>query len=110
MTFQGKEMAFYLSRNYLCKNQILTYGKYEVLSSNFTFLGSSGGGYGSDDGGGLSPLAALIAPLAALALLGAASLVSLNPTLLQLAVIQGKRKRRRRRWADNEENIDYQVN
>ena len=78
--------------------------------SHSYLLGSSGGGYGSDDGGGLSPLAALIAPLAALALLGAASLVSLNPTLLQLAVINGKRKRRRRRWADNEENVDYQVN
>ena len=55
----------------------------------FLFEGSSGGGYG--DEGGLSPLAALIAPLAALALLGAASLISLNPTLLQLAVINGKR-------------------
>ena len=56
-------------------------------------------------------MAALIAPLAALALLGAASLISLNPTLLQLAVINGKRKkrRRRRRWAENEENDDYQV-
>lgn len=52
----------------------------------------------------------MIAPLAALALLGAASLVSLNPTLLQLAVIQGKRRRRRRRkrWADNEEEDEYQ--
>ena len=61
--------------------------------------------------GGLSPLAALIAPLAALALLGAASLVSLNPTLLQIAVIQGKRRRRRRRkrWADNGEEYEYQV-
>ena len=60
----------------------------------------------------MSPLAALIAPLAALALLGAASLISLNPTLLQIAVIQGKRRRRRRRrrWADHEEDDDnYQV-
>ena len=56
-------------------------------------------------------MAALIAPLAALALLGAASLISLNPTLLQLAVINGKRKkrRRRRRWAENQANDDYQV-
>ena len=59
----------------------------------------------------MSPLAALIAPLAALALLGAASLISLNPTLLQIAVIQGKRRRRRRRkrWADHKEDDEVIV-
>jgi hypothetical protein len=77
------------------------------FNSYIHILGSSGGG-GGGGVGGLSPLAALIAPLAALALLGAASLVSLNPTLLQIAVIQGKR-RRRKRWADNEEENEYQV-
>ena len=47
----------------------------------------------------LNPLASLIAPLAALVLLGAASLLSSNPVLLQLAVLNGNtgRKRRRRR-------------
>jgi len=79
----------------------------EEYVDDYDKTGTSGGGYGGGDGG-LSPLAALIAPLAALALLGAASLISLNPTLLQLAVINGKRKRRRRRWADNEENDEYQ--
>ena len=82
------------------------------LRTFFYFSGSSGGGYGGSGGGigALTPLAALIAPLAALALLGAASLVSLNPTLLQIAVIQGKRrKRRRKRWADNEEGYAQKV-
>ena len=41
----------------------------------------------------IAPLAALIAPLAALALLGSATLVAINPTLVQLAVI-GRRKKR----------------
>jgi len=54
-------------------------------------------GYG---GGGVSsainPLAAVIAPLAALALLGAATAVALNPVLVSLAVITGKKKRKRR--------------
>jgi len=40
----------------------------------------------------IAPLAALIAPLAALALLGSATLVAINPTLVQLAVI-GRKKR-----------------
>ena len=58
--------------------------------------------------GTLSPLATLVAPLAALALLGAASLISLNPTLLQIAVVSGRR-RRRKRWADNEDSPEYMV-
>ena len=43
---------------------------------------------------GINPLAALIAPLAGLALLGAAAAVSINPVLVQLAVINGGRKKR----------------
>lgn len=58
--------------------------------------------------GTLSPLATLVAPLAALALLGAASLISLNPTLLQIAVVSGRR-RRRKRWTDNEDDPGYMV-
>lgn len=53
-------------------------------------------GYGGDSGGGgINPLAALIAPLAGLALLGAAAAVSINPVLVQLAVINGGRRKRR---------------
>ena len=55
-------------------------------------------GYGGGDdsgGGGINPLAAFIAPLAGLALLGAAAAVSINPVLVQLAVINdGGRKKR----------------
>ena len=51
-------------------------------------------GYGGSSGGGINPLAALIAPLAGLALLGAAAAVSINPVLVQLAVINGGRKKR----------------
>ena len=55
-------------------------------------------GYGGDDGGAINPLAAFLAPLAGLALLGAAAAVSINPVLVQLAVINGgKRKRRHAR-------------
>ena len=50
-------------------------------------------GYG-DSGGGINPLAAFIAPLAGLALLGAAAAVSINPVLVQLAVVNGGRKKR----------------
>lgn len=53
-------------------------------------------GYGGDSGGGINPLAAFIAPLAGLALLGAAAAVSINPVLVQLAVVNGGKKRRRR--------------
>ena len=54
----------------------------------------------------LNPLAALIAPLAALALLGAASFVSANPTLLTLAVLNnGKRKKRKRRSEDGNTEV-----
>ncbi len=40
----------------------------------------------------INPLAALIAPLAGLALLGAASAVAVNPVLLKLVTIRGKRE------------------
>merc|ERR1711983_503246 len=53
-------------------------------------------GYGADETGGINPLAAFIAPLAGLALLGAAAAVSINPVLVQLAVINdGKRRKKR---------------
>jgi len=52
-------------------------------------------GYGGGDDGGINPLAALIAPLAGLALLGAAAAVSINPVLVQLAVINGGRRKKR---------------
>ena len=42
-------------------------------------------------------MAALIAPLAGLALIAAASAVSVNPLLLQLVTISRNRRRRRRR-------------
>ena len=42
----------------------------------------------------VNPLAALIAPLAGLALIAAASAVSVNPLLLQLVTISRNRKRR----------------
>ena len=45
----------------------------------------------------INPLAALIAPLAGLALIAAASAVSVNPLLLQLVTISRNRRRRRRR-------------
>ena len=38
-------------------------------------------------------MAALIAPLAALALLGAAAAVAINPILVQLAVVSGRKRR-----------------
>ena len=44
----------------------------------------------------INPLAALIAPLAGLALIAAASAVSVNPLLLQLVTISRNRRRRRR--------------
>jgi hypothetical protein len=53
--------------------------------------GYSGGGGGGL--GGINPLAALIAPLAALALLGAAAAVAINPILVQLAVVSGRKRR-----------------
>ena len=66
---------------------------------SFACLFSGYGGVGGGTGVGLlaagtviAPLAALIAPLAALALLGSATLVAINPTLVQLAVI-GRKKR-----------------
>ena len=43
----------------------------------------------------INPLAALIAPLAGLALIAAASAVSVNPLLLQLVTISRNRRRRR---------------
>ena len=51
---------------------------------------------GSSSAAVINPLAALIAPLAALALLGAAAAVALNPVLVQVAVITGGKRRRRR--------------
>jgi len=45
---------------------------------------------------GINPLAALIAPLAGLALLGAAAAVSINPVLVQLAVVSSGRRRKKR--------------
>ena len=45
----------------------------------------------------INPVAALIAPLAGLALIAAASAVSVNPLLLQLVTISSNRRRRRRR-------------
>ena len=62
----------------------------------FSGYGGGGGGTGVGllaAGTVIAPLAALIAPLAALALLGSATLVAINPTLVQLAVI-GRRKKR----------------
>jgi uncharacterized protein YqeY len=60
------------------------------------YLDDRDSGYGGDSGGGgINPLAALIAPLAGLALLGAAAAVSINPVLVQLAVINGGRRKRR---------------
>ena len=61
----------------------------------FSGYGGGGGGTGVGllaAGTVIAPLAALIAPLAALALLGSATLVAINPTLVQLAVI-GRKKR-----------------
>jgi len=52
-------------------------------------------GYGGDSGGGINPLAAFIAPLAGLALLGAAAAVSINPVLIQLAVVNGGKRKKR---------------
>ena len=67
----------------------------------------AGHGGGGSSGAGLlaagtviAPLAALIAPLAALALLGTATFMAVNPTLIQIAVI-GRRRRRRRRSLDS---------
>ena len=48
-----------------------------------------------DSGSAINPLAAFLAPLAGLALLGAAAAVSINPVLVQLAVINGGRRKRR---------------
>ena len=45
----------------------------------------------------INPVAALIAPLAGLALIAAASAVSVNPLLLQLVTISSNGRRRRRR-------------
>ena len=59
-------------------------------------------GYG-DSGGGINPLAAFIAPLAGLALLGAAAAVSINPVLVQLAVVNGGRRKKR-----SNSNFDHQ--
>ena len=56
------------------------------------YSGSSGGSSGGVLGG-INPLAALIAPLAALALLGAAAAVAINPILVQLAVVSGRKRR-----------------
>ena len=50
----------------------------------------------------INPLATLIAPLAALALLGAATAVALNPVLLQIAVVTGKKRRKRNAEVDPE--------
>lgn len=60
--------------------------------------------------GGLNPLAALIAPLAAIALLGAAALVSANPVLLQLAVVNNNGKRRKKRDIRNMEVLGNFLN
>ena len=93
-----------LLRKYDCS---LGYYLYIVRSINlsikeflFPCLFSGYGGGGGGTGVGLlaagtviAPLAALIAPLAALALLGSATLVAINPTLVQLAVVQGRKKR-----------------
>ena len=87
------------------------------LTRNVSFSANQLPGHGptkdgkSDDGGdhdkegdikkdslaSLNPLAALIAPLAALILLGAASALSGNPLLLQLAVVNGNNGRKRRK-------------
>ena len=62
--------------------------------ANNLFSGYSGGGGGGGGAlGGINPLAALIAPLAALALLGAAAAVAINPILVQLAVVSGRKRR-----------------
>ena len=53
-----------------------------------------------------NPLAALIAPLAALALLGAATAVAVNPVLLQIAVINNGKRRKKREATDDVENLD----
>jgi len=57
-------------------------------------------GYGGDSGGGINPLAAFIAPLAGLALLGAAAAVSINPVLVQLAVVGGGKRKKRDLMSD----------
>ncbi len=72
----------------------------------FFSLGYGGGG----DSGGINPLAALIAPLAGLALLGAAAAVSVNPVLVQLAVINNGRRRRSPRSARLATSEDARLN
>lgn len=50
------------------------------------------GGGGGDSGGGLNPLALIVAPLAGIALLSAATAVALNPVLINVSVT-GRKKR-----------------
>ena len=76
------------------------------MSLNAGYNGGGGGGGGSLLDGALNPLAALIAPLAALALLGAAAAVSANPSLIQLAVINNNGRRKKRTTANNDEEFE----
>jgi len=49
--------------------------------------------YGGSSGGGINPLALLVAPLAAISLLAAAAAVAINPVLVQVS-FTGKRRKR----------------
>ena len=55
---------------------------YSTDHSGYSSGGGSLGGFGDLTADDINPLAALIAPLAALALLGAASALSANPLLI----------------------------
>lgn len=84
-----------LTGKFLQQASALEYEYYD--SEDEYLLEDRDSGYGGDTGGGINPLAAFIAPLAGLALLGAAAAVSINPVLVQLAVVNGGGKKRRRR-------------
>merc|ERR1712223_758172 len=53
-------------------------------------------------GGGINPLALLVAPLAAISLLAAAAAVAVNPVLINVA-LTGKRRKRSPRYSEKED-------